>query len=293
MTRTATLAAFAAALLIAAPTWAGEFTNHIGMRFVDIPAGSFWMGSCKMTSAQVEENKKRAFLGQPPVGGSCAPGTRPDPEADDDETPQREVRVSAFQMGVFEVTLGQFKKFMATRTDLVTDEFMKYNVYGDDVPVTIVSWTDAKAFVEWLNRTKPASDRGAYRLSSEAEWEYAARAGTASQYSWGDDPAAAGQHAWYDGNARQRPQSAGRLKANRFGLYDMHGNVWEWVEDCWNDSYNGAPTNGAARTSGKCEFRVVRGGSWGSGPGSLRLANRSPGNRDYFVGFRVARALML
>ena len=155
--------------------------------------------------------------------------------------------------------------------------------------------------MRWLSREtgKP------YRLLSEAEWEYVARAGTTTKYWWGDE--AHHDHANYgvDGYDSECCAVAGKdrwtitapvgsFKANAFGLFDTAGNLEEWVEDCWNENYNGAPDDGSAWTSGECDQRVLRGGSWGDKPGSLRSARRGEsdtGMRPPGTGFRVARTL--
>ena len=156
-----------------------------------------------------------------------------------------------------------------------------------------MSWDDAKQYVDWLSRI---TGKG-YRLLSEAEWEYAARAGTTTAYSWGDDIG--------KGNANcngcdsewdaKQPAPVGSFKSNAFGLYDMHGNVYEWVEDAWHDNYSGAPVDGSAwLEGGDASRRVVRGGSWSAIPGFLRAAFRISGNtvdRYNYIGFRVARTL--
>ena len=155
-----------------------------------------------------------------------------------------------------------------------------------------VGWDDAQLYVQWLSE----QTGHAYRLPTEAEWEYAARAGTTTAYSWGND---IGRNlANCDGCGSQwdedRTAPVGSFPANAFGLHDMHGNVWEWVLDCWNDTYSGAPTDGSAWLSGNCGRRVLRGGSWVSYPRNLRSAYRDwypPGIRNYIIGFRVARTL--
>jgi formylglycine-generating enzyme required for sulfatase activity len=134
-------------------------------------------------------------------------------------------------------------------------------------------------------------NRQLYRLASETEWEYAARAGTTTRYWWGDDITPA--NANYGGQVGKTSE-IGPYPANPWGLHDMNGNVWEWVEDCWNESYKGAPSDGSAWTSGDCSRRVVRGGSWLYGAGNLRAACRhllGTVDRDNDVGFRVARTL--
>ncbi|MEM8920512.1 MAG: formylglycine-generating enzyme family protein, partial [Pseudomonadota bacterium] len=166
-------------------------------------------------------------------------------------------------------------------------------------PVINVDWNDAQAYVRWLSRKTGKT----YRLLSEAEWEYSARAGTTTAYWWGDrashDYANYGKDQCCSGLASGRDEwvntaPVGRFPANAFGLYDMHGNVWEWTQDCWNGSYSGAPTNGSAWISGDCSRRVLRGGSWYLYPRLLRSASRFRSTTSvpsYVVGFRVARTL--
>ena len=167
-------------------------------------------------------------------------------------------------------------------------------------PVINVSWHDAKAYAEWLERKTGK----AYRLLSEAEWEYAARAGTATPFSTGQTITTdqANFNGWVsydsspdpDGQYRGKTIAVGSFAANAFSVYDMHGNVWEWVEDCWNDGYSEAPTDGSAGSAGDCGQRVLRGGSWDLDPSFLRSASRywiaSVFQVDY-IGFRVARPL--
>ena len=158
-------------------------------------------------------------------------------------------------------------------------------------PVINVSWDDARAYVDWLS----GETGEAYRLLSEAEWEYVARAGTRTRYHWGD---AIGRNrancdgcgSRWDGGKSTSP--VGSFGANAFGLHDVHGNVFEWVEDCYYDSYAGAPRDGSAWKGGDCSFRVLRGGSWSYVPRDLRAASRfwyDSGDRNHNVGFRVAR----
>jgi formylglycine-generating enzyme required for sulfatase activity len=164
-------------------------------------------------------------------------------------------------------------------------------------PVVNVSWENAKSYVEWLARKtgKP------YRLLTEAEWEYAAGAGTTSRFSTGD--AISPRQANYDGSGdgsgrsdvnRQKTMPVGSFPPNAFGLYDMHGNAMEWVEDCWHNEYTDAPTDGSAWLEGNCDGRVMRGGSWQDSSSELRSAARTgeyKDNSSYEDGFRVARDL--
>jgi formylglycine-generating enzyme required for sulfatase activity len=152
-------------------------------------------------------------------------------------------------------------------------------------PVIKVSWHDAQKFVSWLN-SKVAGEP--YRLLTEAEWEYAARAGTTTQFHWGDtfDPSKA--------NDRNKTVPVGQYAPNRFGLYDMHGNVLEWVEDCYKENYKGAPTDGRPIAEMPDCPRVIRSGAWSYGPRVLRAANRygtSPGDRMSILGIRVGKII--
>ncbi len=236
-------------------------------------------------------------------------------DAPDDEKPAHRVTVPAFRLGKHEVTVGQFQAFVAAtgyRTDAeqnaggnegcvirnASNEWgwapgSSWRNPGYDVaydqPVVCVSWNDARAFIDWLN----GKTGGNYRLPTEAEWEYAARAGSKKEYSWGNDIGNNRANCDGCGSAWDNRQAApaGSFPANAWGLNDMRGNVWEWVQDCWNDSYNGAPTDGSAWTSGDCSQRVIRGGSWGSIPRKLRSASRVgiPARRADTVGFRLAQ----
>jgi formylglycine-generating enzyme required for sulfatase activity len=168
-------------------------------------------------------------------------------------------------------------------------------------PVISVSWDEAKAYVAWLSRLTGKR----YRLFSEAEREYVTRAGTKTPFWWG--PWITPKQANYDGSAglhaggskgqqRRKTVPVHNFEPNPWGLYNVHGNVWEWTEDCWNESNDGNPGDGNARTSGDCDHRVLRGGSWSSGPQLLRSAYRrreysNPDYRDSAFGFRVARTL--
>ena len=209
---------------------------------------------------------------------------------DNDERPVHEVRVAAFELSKHEVTFAQW--------DVCTE-------YGDcrwvndegwgrgERPVINVSWHDAQQYLQWLSRETGES----FRLPSEAEWEYAARAGAETRYWWGNDIGRGRANCEGCGSQWDNEMTApvGSFPPNGFGLYDVHGNVFEWVQDCWNDSYRGAPSNGRAWTRGDCSFRVRRGGSWTSPAESVRVSFRGNGytDRPYSAtGFRVARTLV-
>lgn len=200
---------------------------------------------------------------------------------DDDEGPQHRVSIGKFALGQFEVTQGQWKALMGSNPSGFKD-------CGDECPVERVSWDDAQEYVKKLN----AKTGKTYRLPSEAEWEYAARAGTTTAYAFG--ATLSGSQANSLESKIGKTVRVGSYSANNFGLSDMHGNVYEWVHDCWHDNYQGAPTDGRAWETG-CNGetrRVLRGASWDSFPGILRSANRyrfTPDFRDYNFGFRIAR----
>ena len=254
----------------------------------------------------------------------------------DDERPVHDVDVASFALAKYEVTRGQFAAFVAAtghqargcgvyawkvrrfgrdRWEWEADDRASWRAPGfgqrDNEPVVCMSWEDAQAYVRWLS----AETGEDYRLPSEAEWEYAARAGTTTSFHWGASRSEHCGHAnasdrtaertftsqeyrWTfsdctDGAARTA--LVGSYTPNAFGLYDMAGNVWEWVEDCWHDNYAGAPRDGSAWTSGgNCGRRVLRGGSWNGTPGFLRSAFRlggDAGGRLDGLGFRVSRTL--
>ena len=178
---------------------------------------------------------------------------------------------------------------------MLSDDFIEHNSNGDRAPVVEVSRHDAQRFIGWLNKKEGTQ---AYRLPSEADWEYAARAGTTTRYSWGDAIGCNRANCGGCGSRwnNERPAPVGSFEPNGFGLYDMHGNVWEWVADCWHDSYEGAPTDGSARTSGcsSSDSAILRGGSWVNGPRDLRCADRywvAPSARVDYLGFRHVQDL--
>lgn len=217
-----------------------------------------------------------------PAGSFMMGSPSSEPGRFDSEGPQHRVTIGqAFAVGKYEVTQGEWRSVMGNNPS---------RFKGDRNPVETVSWGDARVFVKKLSEKTGKR----HRLLSEAEWEYVARAGTTTRYHCGDSNGCLDNAAWHSGNAGDRTKPIGQKSANSFGLHDMHGNVWEWIEDCWNDSYQGAPTNGGAWTSGSCSRRVLRGGSWGNNPRNLHSANRigiSTSKRVNSVGFRVARTL--
>lgn len=255
-----------------------------GPEMVVIPAGRFLMGCLSDDSA-----------------------------CEDDETPVREVVIARpFALSVYEVTFEDYERFS------YPDGVNETDADGDRLPVTDVEWDEVQGYLRWLSEETGE----AYRLPSEAEWEYAARAGTSTKYSWGNEigvnrtncanfepegPGNCGEP--WEGTA-----PVGSFVPNAWGLHDMHGNVSEWVADCWNGSYVGAPTDGSVWRGGDCELHVIRGGDFGGRPAELRAAEResnlvgrsldrredgSLGLSRFItvssngLGFRVARSLRL
>jgi len=225
-------------------------------------------------------------------GGTFTMGSPADEEGrEDDEGPQHEVTVPQFLMGKYQVTQAQYQAVMGENPARFTDN-------GANRPVEQVSWNDA---VEFCQRLSQQTGRE-YRLPSEAEWEYACRAGTTTPFHFG--PTITPDIANYNGNYtygsgpkgeyREQTTEVGSFPPNAFGLYDVHGNVWEWCLDHWHDSYDGAPTDGSAWTTGGDEsLRVLRGGSWNHNPRLCRSADRYGGARAYgyyLIGFRVVCA---
>jgi formylglycine-generating enzyme required for sulfatase activity len=235
----------------------------LNLEMVEIPAGSFVMGS--------PENEEGGYA---------------------DERPQHEVRVPDFAIGKYPITQAQWR-VVATLPKVKTDlEPDPSNFKGEDRPVEQVSWLDA---LEFCRRLLKHTGRE-YRLPSEAEWEYACRAGTTTAYSFGDNAAELGEYAWYTENSESQTHPVGQKQPNAFGLYDMHGNVWEWCADDWHDSYKGAPNDAQIRIEDIKNYedpetsKLLRGGSWSSNARHCRSACRVINyacNQNLDLGFRV------
>ena len=231
--------------------------------------------------------------------GSFEMGNMSDLYYDERELPVHTVTISEpFGVSKYEITFDEYERFKYPNPSGVSNEGWGRGRR----PIIWVNWLEAKEYVAWLS-----SQTGhTYRLLTEAEWEYAARAGSTTEYHFGDDPShlchfanigdESGGYSWApcsDGVGRQTSE-VGRYAPNAFGLHDMHGNLWEWVEDCSNDDYSGAPSEGSAWLSGDCSKRLMRGGSWLDGPRALRVSMRRAESNTvsmYFCGFRVARTL--
>ena len=215
-------------------------------------------------------------------GGSFTMGCTPEQgECAEREKPAHRVRVSSFEISKYEVTQELWGAVMGENPSYFPD--------CPQCPVENVSWHDVQAFLRKLN-----TGGGRYRLPSEAEWEYAARGGQESrgyQHAGSNNPNAV---AWHNDNSGERTHPVGQKQANEVGVYDLLGNVSEWVQDCWNDSYAGAPSDGQAWERGDCSHRVMRSSSWADSLGFSSLADRwgrRPVSRRPLLGFRLARSL--
>ena len=224
--------------------------------------------------------------------GSFRMGCVSGQDCQDDEKPIHRVTIGEpLAVGKYEVTFAEW--------DACVADGGCYGYRPDDMrwgrrnrPVINVDWNQAQMYATWLNE----KTRKAYRLLSEAEWEYVARAGSETAYSWENEIGRNRANCQGCGSRWDGKQTApvGMFAGNAFGLHDVHGNVVEWVEDCWNETYAGAPADGSAWEQGDCNRRGLRGGSWYFIPRNLRSAFRDrviTGHRDYFIGFRVARNL--
>ena len=282
---------FCAILLSGASSRAEEMLRECPNcpELVVIPAGQFVMGSPEQEQGRFEA-----------------------------EGPQHHVTVRAFALGKYPVTVDEFLAFLRDTEyqpkpcnpmlDLVWSSPGRGLAYPPGLsdsphqPATCVSWQDAQAYIQWLNHKLHPQDStpGPYRLPSEAEWEYAARAHTLTARWWGQEIGRNNANCNGCGSRwdNQLFAPVGSFGPNPFGLYDMLGNIWQWTDDCWNDSYVGAPQDGAAWTSGNCGKRVLRGGSWSNLPRFIRSAARAALdlNGQSFdtasdAGFRLARTI--
>ena len=220
-----------------------------------------------------------------------------------DEGPQHRVEITQpYYVGIYPVTKGQFAAFIReanyqTEAETAGDAqtWLKPSRFGwpatyvqtDDDPVVEVSWNDGKEFCEWLSKKEGKT----YQLLTEAQWEYACRAGTQTAYSFGDDSEDLGSYAWYGGNSEFHTHPAGGKTPNPWGLYDMQGSVWEWCQDYYYDAYSGADEKDPIKTlQGSIDRRVLRGGSWTRDADGCRAACRgryAPGSRHVSDGLRV------
>lgn len=235
-----------------------EVTNSIGMKLVLIPKGTFQMGS-------------------PPTEAG----------RQDDERQHEVTLTQDYYLGAFEVTQAQYQQVM----DENPSYFQNDEIQGDsgNHPVERVTWFDAVEFCRQLSELPEEQSAGRiYRLPTEAEWEYACRAGSKTAYSFGEDPKLLGDYAWYYDNSNDQNHPVGEKKPNAWGLYDMQGNVWEWCDDWYGEYPDGAVSDPTGPSEGS--KRVSRGGKWGGGAAGCRSADRGgsyPSSRSVNIGFRV------
>jgi formylglycine-generating enzyme required for sulfatase activity len=223
--------------------------DSLGMKFVYIKPGSFMMGS--------------------PSGESGR---------DNDEKQHRVTLTKGFYMQTTEVTQGQWKAVMGSNPS-------HFKNSGDDRPVEQVSWNDVQEFIRKLNQKTGKN----YRLPTEAEWEYACRAGSTTRFCFGDSDSSLGSYAWYSSNSGSKSHTVAQKQPNAWGLYDMHGNVWEWCQDWYGNYSTSSVTDPTGASSGS--RRVYRGGGWSYYAWYCRSADRnsfSPDNRNGSLGFRLA-----
>ena len=228
-----------------------KITNSIGMTFLYIKPGTFMMGS-----------------------------PSDEPGRNSDETQHKATLTRGYYMQTTEVTQKQWQAVMGNNPSY-------FKNCGEDCPVEQVSWNDAQEFIRRLNQKESVSG---YRLPTEAEWEYAERAGTNTVYSFGDSDSQLSNYAWYAGNSGEKTHPVAQKNSNSWGLYDMHGNVWEWCQDWYGIYPTGSVTDPKGPSSGS--YRVHRGGSWRSRARGCRSANcynSTPDSRDDNLGFRLSR----
>ena len=235
-----------------------EIANSIGIKLVLIPKGTFMMGSPTSEEGRVQ-----------------------------DET-QHQVTISKdYYLGVTEVTQGQYEKVMGTNPSNFQGK--KTRGSSSNHPVEMVSWEDAVEFCKKLSVLPEEQKAGrVYRLPTEAEWEYACRAGSKTAYSFGESSKSLGDYAWFGGNSNYQTHAVGEKKANAWGLYDMHGTVWEWCSDWYGEYPNSAISDPVGPREGS--FRVIRAGSWLHAAAGCRSAYRlklNPSNRLSVNGFRI------
>lgn len=241
-----------------------EITNSIGMKLKLIPAGEFLMGAPKS-----------------------------DGDANDSEKPQHKVRITkSFYLGVTEVTQAEYEKVMGKNPSTFSKEGKRADrVSGEDTsrhPVERVRWQDAVEFCKRLS----AKEGATYRLPTEAEWEYACRAGTTTRFCFGNDEESLGNYAWFRENSKRKTHPVGQKKPNAWGLYDMHGNVFEWCQDCFDVSYGSERAVTDPKRLAGGFGRLLRGGSFVGTAGALRSTYRNynrPSDRDRNYGFRPVR----
>lgn len=210
-----------------------------------------------------------------------------------------------FYMGKYPITIAEYMHFVketnshypewleegnAYHIKTGTDEHYKKMDLSENAPIIGVSWHDGVAYAKWLSEKTGEI----YRLPTEAEWEYSCRAGTTTKWSFGDDEKELTEYAWYNENSDSKAHPVGEKKPNPWGLYDMHGNVWEWCMDRYADDYSSTPRDGSAYSVASEKGRVLRGGSYNADAdkcSSTSRINLGSGGKNYFIGFRLVEVL--
>jgi len=312
-TATVTLMAVTLASILAISIPAGAQSPATSFRdcpdcpeMVTIPSGSFLIG---LSGEEAKRDSRQESLLYKLTGGWKWAGQ---------DQPQHIVNISrSFSIGKYPITRGEFALFVKEMgfqdnnpCEVLAGRYSGFDAGAnwhepgfqqtDREPVVCVSWSEAQAYINWLNKksgaTSASEEGGPYRLPSEAEWEYAARAGTRTTRWWGDALGKDNAVCTHCGSPwdNKKTVPVGLHGANAFGLADMLGNVWQWTADCWNDNYSGAAKDGSARSTGDCTKRVMRGGSWRSDPETIRSSARLPVNANEhwnFGGFRVVKTI--
>jgi len=218
----------------------------------------------------------------------------------DDEKPVHKVTIDYdFELGKYPVTIAEYMHFAKEHEehlphwkDKDAPDYYEGQNYDDNAPIIGVSWHDAVAFCEWLNEKQ---EEYVYRLPTEAEWEYACRAESTTKWCFGDNERELDNYAWYRENSENTTHIVGEKLPNKWGLYDIHGNVWEWCLDDYVDNYKSTPRDGSVMMDENSGSKVLRGGSWNDDVNNTRSAYRSrsyPTDRNYDVGFRLLRTLV-
>ena len=261
-------------------------TGNSGQRAGDAPENASATGKAGETFKDCSDCPEMVLV---PKGEFMMGSPQGEAERYDNESPQHKVTISKpFAVGKYDVTFDEWEACVSGGGCTSNRNPSDQGWGKGKRPVINVTWAAAREYVQWLSR-KTGKD---YRLLTEAEWEYAARARTQTRYYWGNDVGRGKANCNGCGSQWDGKQTAevGQFQPNDFGLYDMAGNVWQWTEDCWNENYNNAHGDGSALTTGDCSRRVIRGGSWNDSPWFLRAAARNRRSGWYFyVGFRVAR----
>jgi len=298
--------------------------NVLGSYSIELQVSDGSVSAMDMLTVVVEQAIPKSEMvlipaGNFQMGDESSPNGISQGSGDTDEVPVHTVTIASFEIGKYEVTFNEYDQYLVSRgidVTTITGGEGHDNGWGrGNRPAINVSWNDIQGYLDWLNSQLgiAVDDPKRYRLPTEAEWEYAARARTITAYHTGDcidtsqanyDGSFGSSYIKKDGTPvdcpktdlfRNKTEPVGNFSMNDFGLYDMHGNVWEWIEDCLHESYTGAPNDGSAWTANCTDSRrILRGGSWDMKPMPLRSANRgkdSAINRRNFIGFRLAKSI--